>query len=259
MPSPRTAAPPNEPGRRSKADGRGVDDDHLVAGPVEASARTEPTRPHPTMTVFTGSPPGSARARPRLHRERSSGRTGSSGPWRSRPRTSCDRPGRRRAGRPRARGPRRRGRRPTSRAWSRTGSSLTPADSAVPSARSSTCWISSERPATSTSSGIDQSISTTWTPISSALLALASSATRRMSRSPFGCPESATTARRNAGAAAALRHGRHSTTAPRRQSAAEAGIPGASGRGPAPAASAPSLRRSASSRTASGPRADRGR
>src|SRR6185503_12580974 len=189
--------------RQAVEGGRGgVDDDHLVAGSVEAVGedRADPATPddhgfhwfsswigsRTTQTAqgaffrtygivrpIAKSPPNLVRyARPTT--SRSASRSSASS-------TSAA---------------------PTSRAWSSTDSSVTPAASAVPSARSSTCWISSERPATSTSSGIDQSTSTTWTPISSALLAFASSATRRMSRMPFGCPDSATTARRNEGAAA---------------------------------------------------------
>src|SRR6185436_12552128 len=176
-----------EGARQAVEGGRGgVDDDHLVAGSVEAVGedRADPATPddhgfhwfsswigsRTTQTAqgaffrtygivrpIAKSPPNLVRyARPTT--SRSASRSSASS-------TSAA---------------------PTSRAWSSTDSSVTPAASAVPSARSSTCWISSDRPATSTSSGIDQSTSTTWTPISSALLAFASSATRRMSRMPFG-------------------------------------------------------------------------
>src|SRR4051812_7779031 len=65
---------------------------------------------------------------------------------------------------------------------------------------SRTRWASSERPATSASSGSVQSISTTWTPTSSALTGRASSdASATMDRS-VRLPDSATTARRNWGA-----------------------------------------------------------
>jgi hypothetical protein len=52
-PSPRMAAPPNEPGRRSKA--AVVVSMMMTSCPAlsKLSARTDPTRPHPTMTVFT--------------------------------------------------------------------------------------------------------------------------------------------------------------------------------------------------------------
>ena len=107
VPSPRIAMPRKDAGRRSKADvamSRMVD---LVAGAVVASATDAPTRPHPTMTIFTLTP-RSGRARPRRRTARSGGCTGWSGRWRTRHRTVCDRAGRRRAGPPRARSPRRR-------------------------------------------------------------------------------------------------------------------------------------------------------
>jgi len=57
---------------------------------------------------------------------------------------------------------------PTSRAWSRTGSRVAFDASATASAMSRIRWASSELPAMSASSGSVQSISTTWTAITSA-------------------------------------------------------------------------------------------
>ena len=145
---------------------------------------------------------GSARARPRRRTARSSGRTEWSGRSRSRHRTACDREARRRAGRRRARLASSTSAAPTSRACSRTGSSVTLDASATASAMSRTRWTSSERPAMSASSGSVQSISTTWTAISSALVRRRPDATSCTIRSSLGPPFRATTARLNAGASA---------------------------------------------------------
>src|SRR5829696_6449898 len=65
---------------------------------------------------------------------------------------------------------------------------------------SRTRCASSERPATSASSGSVQSISTTWTPTRSAFAGRASSAARATMDRSVRPPDSATTARRNWGA-----------------------------------------------------------
>ena len=84
---------------------------------------------------------------------RSSGRRGRSGRWRSRRRTASCRGGRGRAGRRRARSPRRRSRPRRRGPGAGPVSSGILSASATPSAMSSTRWASSERPATSASSG----------------------------------------------------------------------------------------------------------
>src|SRR6478752_2181497 len=101
---------------------------------------------------------------------------------------------------------------PTSRAWSRTGSRVCLDSSATASAESRTCWTVSERLAMSVSRGSVQSISTTWTAMSSALASLACSATSLTTRASLGLPLRAMTARLKAGVWVSDMGGGHDTT-----------------------------------------------
>src|SRR6185503_11194933 len=100
----------------------------------------------------------------------------------------------------------------TSRACRSTGSSFTLNASAISSAESRTCCTSSDRPAMSASSGSVQSISTTWTAISSALVLAARLATSRTIRASLGPPLRASTARWNCAVSISGMEG-HDTTA----------------------------------------------
>ena len=148
---------------------RDVQHDDLVSGRVpqlRGGCADSPAAHDHDLHRF---PRSSARAPPIRCRARSGGCRGSSGRWRTPRRNACDMA----AGDQQVRAALGRlvdDRRGDVAGLQQHRSSGTLNASAISSAESRTRWTSSERPAMSASSGRVQSISTTWTAISSALV-----------------------------------------------------------------------------------------